>query len=281
MGGAGGGTKLALAKPKAISPRRAGYPGGRTPSSDNIPAASPPRFLFSPGFSPIRPTPASKVQREGFGLPSNPGRAQTCAQLCPEMPPSHPQSTHVPRRPKAGAAASRADRLRLTLMSRSRGRRPILGSSGSLGHRPERLGPLDIPEERAPVAGGVSGWAPLLPPGRARRALALPFLRKSGSRLALARPEPASPPPPPPWSAQPLASAPRPLSAASLPSLSPSPLHFSPSSVLRPSAPSPPPCPLLFPGPAPSALAALTPFPCAPVCSNRRDSLAAVVAAAV
>lgn len=117
------------------------------------------------------------------------------------------------------------------MMSRSRGRRPILGSSGSLGHRPERLGPSDIPEERAPVAGsggrgggGVTGWAPLSPPGRARRAFALPFLRKSGSRLALARPEPASPPPPSPWSAQPLASAPRPLSAASLPS----PLSLSP-----------------------------------------------------
>ncbi|XP_057569837.1 uncharacterized protein LOC130839624 [Hippopotamus amphibius kiboko] len=244
------------------------------------------------------------MERE-LGCPSHPGHPWTWAQFC-SVTPNVPHRTHSPpspARPELGAPqCSRADRLALTLRSRSCRRRPILGLAqspsrmpGSLGH-PRGAG-RRVRAQAAPggrpgscAAAGGGGARPRAPRPRspARRALALPFPGKSSRRFPTQpdpqpplgrRREPASPPPPPPRCAPLLASAPRPLAWASPLLLSP------PLRSLRRLAPQLPPSPRLprplsFPGPAPRALAALTPFPRARVCDSRRGALAALAAAA-
>lgn len=100
---------------------RAGEPGGRTPFSANIPAASPPRFLFPPVFSGHPPT-QRRLQRSRqweSGCAPNPSRAGSCAQLCPANPHPTPHHARSPPTSRAGpglgapALASRTSRFYL------------------------------------------------------------------------------------------------------------------------------------------------------------------------
>ena len=145
---AGGGTAPGLPKPKAILCAELVTRWADASSSDNIPAASPPRSLFHLGSAPTHPMPAPKVQREGFGLPFKP---QPRPNLCSALPRGPPITPPVHPRPARAQGCgrprhSRAARPARTFTSRSCGRRPILGLArspswkpGSLGH-PRRAG---------------------------------------------------------------------------------------------------------------------------------------------
>lgn len=259
----GGGTKFSLPEVKAILRTE---PVARVGGPPPPPTARQLRHNdVSFHLSPSRPRHAGS---------RGPARG-TCAQpspVTPITPTAHPRP--APAR-GWGRPLSGADRLALTLTSRSCGRRPILGlarspsrTPGSLGHprgagrrvragaaragRPgsrvaarRRGARLRTPRSRSPA------WSRGLPLSPARAGPA------AACHLGPTRSRPASPPPSA-RSAQLPASAPRPLAWRPLPSLPPpaSPLPFGPSSAPRPSArsPSPPLCPplrVLLPAPSP------------------------------
>jgi hypothetical protein len=123
---------------------------------------------FSPEFSHYPPKPGSK----GPGLPRTGARLY----LAPL-----PHRTHIPRLSRAGPSwgrpRSRADRVALTLTSRSCGRRPILGLAPSRSWLPGSFG--------HPRGAGRRWRTPAAPGGR-RALLWMPGARVPG--FALPRP---------------------------------------------------------------------------------------------